>query len=536
MRKVKKMLSIVLALSLLVSFAGVSALAEGVLPMHATEVIAYDQGSTAGGSAVGAFRSDPNAALGAFDAAAVSLENQPEYFYSLGFDGWLLLSFPEDGIPNEAGPDIIFREVTNPLQPPYPREAMRVYGAASLEGLTYPNISGWTYLGTVSNAKAADNITNIDNTLDFPASVSTIKYILMFDDCKVRDFMPAIPGADGYDLDAVEAYYAEPEQLGDVSVYKRNIYGSLITGESFKFNLYATDVDGNKTGDILYTEYTNAFGVATFSDLELHKTYFIEEELSADQLARFYLPPAGISVVPGDGVATGVYNFVNEYRYVRTEVTKYVGFDSEGYGSLTGTRFESGQWAEYASIAAAGSGSIDIIAGNTLNESTVIGSLNYTYDGALLTASYTLKAGVAAVGAVDVPVYLGGINGTLAGTLSLTAPGVAKSLAVSGALALDLNLNLKNAWIIDSTTPAGPFYFKLTGPSAPAGAIIRFVPGVTKTFQLMVGDYTLVECDAQGNPIANPQYRLVAEPGTQFSVYRICQTTVIKLLNVPITR
>lgn len=540
MRTVKKMLSILLAIAML-AVVSVPALAAdnpvepGLIPMHAETVVNYFTGTQANGGPVLPMRANPAAALGAFDPALGSHDDgvTPECFYSLGFGGWIILAFPEEGVPNQAGADIVFREVTNKMTPPYPREAIKVYGTNKL-----PVDGGeWTYFRTVTNAKAADGVTNIDNLVEFPENFATVKYLYLVDDTNIAQFAN-IPNADGYDLDAVEAYYKEADTSVDLRVLKKNIAGALIINESFTFNLYATDVNGNKDGPILQTRETGLVGMATFSDLEPGKKYYVEEALTAEQLTRFYTPKAGIVVTAGSvGGDPAEYPFYNDYKYGRTEITKYVGLDTEGFATLDGTRFTPNEWYEYATLAADGSGAIDIIAGNAANQTAVIGTLSYTLAAGQLTASYTLKPGIQALGNVQVPVYTAIPAGVPAANLVLTAPGVAATVAVpAGALYLDLDLQLKDAWVIDATTPAGPFYIKITGPTYPLGKVIAVTPGVMKTFQFKMGDYTIVECDAQGNPIVNPAYRLVADPGTSFTVAFPCETVKIRLLNVPILR
>lgn len=176
----KKILAVILALlvgSFVLFQVKVGRALEPV--MWASEVVAYQQGSRKDGSPVLPIRSNPNNALGPPDSIGTTVK-----FFSLGFGGWIILGFP-CLIGNGEGADALVIEVTWGT---YPEEKADVY--VSQDG------SSWTYVGTVNNKG--------QNTVGLPSDMLWARYVKIVDATN-----PAIHSndADGFDLDAVGAYY-----------------------------------------------------------------------------------------------------------------------------------------------------------------------------------------------------------------------------------------------------------------------------------------------------------------------------------------
>lgn len=157
----------------------------------ASSVESTDQGTNKNGTPVVAERSHPETTLGApqssggADSAGIPVD---EWFYSLGFpneqqSASIVLKF-DSPILNGAGDDLMVYEVTYGTA--YPMEKADV--EVSVDGST------WSMAGTVSR----------DGTVALPSDMPLANYVRITDVSNKAEFESA---ADGYDLDAVMAFY-----------------------------------------------------------------------------------------------------------------------------------------------------------------------------------------------------------------------------------------------------------------------------------------------------------------------------------------
>ncbi len=150
-------------------------------------VVDHHQGLRKDGTPVLAERSDTSKALG-----AAEMSGAQGTFYSLGFDGWIILKM-NSPVWNGPGDDIELWEVTWGA---YPLEKVEVW--VSQDGADYQ------LAGTASNTNGTANVRA--STVGLPSCMLYAKYILLKDVTKLSDFA-SIPEADGYDLTGVKALH-----------------------------------------------------------------------------------------------------------------------------------------------------------------------------------------------------------------------------------------------------------------------------------------------------------------------------------------
>ena len=189
----------------------------------ANNVEDVDQSNTKGGGSVSPDRSDPESTLGEPDGV----------FFSLGQGGSLTVSF-DKYILDVEGDDLSFHEVTYGRYS-YPEETIMV--EVSQDGLT------WFEVGSASNHAPADGVGYIDFS---STGLSWIQYVRMTD---TTDFGLHVDGADGYDIDAIDATYGSCNYgtLSKTGVYDYEtghitytIIGSLY-GEGMAYDIVITD-------------------------------------------------------------------------------------------------------------------------------------------------------------------------------------------------------------------------------------------------------------------------------------------------------
>ncbi len=192
-------------------------------PQWADNVESYNQGPIKGGGSVETGRSNPESALGEPDGV----------FYSLGQGGNLVVSFNQY-ILDVEGNDLSFHEITYGRYS-YPEETILVEVSQ--------NGSDWYEIGTATN-QAPDN--GIDY-LDFSSTgLPWIKYVRITD---TTDFNLHIDGADGYDIDAIDATYGacnylELEKFGEFNPETGEIIYTInwsVIGEGIAYDMVITD-------------------------------------------------------------------------------------------------------------------------------------------------------------------------------------------------------------------------------------------------------------------------------------------------------
>ncbi|MEM3526538.1 MAG: hypothetical protein QXV37_03905, partial [Candidatus Jordarchaeaceae archaeon] len=177
---------LVVTILLLTVFAYFIFLVFGAEPeMWASCVVDYHQGLRKDGTPVLPERSNPNNALGEPD----------DLFFSLGFGGWIIVGFPYP-IANRAGDDVLVIETTWGT---YPLEKADVY--VSQDG------TEWVYAGTVDNKG--------NNEVPIPTGLTWANYVKIVD---TTDPTPFEPTADGFDVNAVGAFYALTEVYLEITV------------------------------------------------------------------------------------------------------------------------------------------------------------------------------------------------------------------------------------------------------------------------------------------------------------------------------
>lgn len=177
-----KALVILMLLSMLLIHLPINTAKATVPSMWASNVEDYHQGLRKDGSPVLPERSNPNNALGLPDSGVAG---PPVKFFSLGFGGWIILGFPHI-IANGPGNDVLVIETT---WGSYPLEKADVY--VSQDGII------WILAGSVDNV-------NKQGMVLLPPALAWVNFVKIVDTTN-----PALFGADGdgYDLDAVGAYY-----------------------------------------------------------------------------------------------------------------------------------------------------------------------------------------------------------------------------------------------------------------------------------------------------------------------------------------
>jgi len=159
-------------------------------PTWASSVVNNSQGNKKGGGSItDPARTDPNKTLGVNDGV----------FYSLGYGGWITLTF-EGWIMDIEGDDLSFHETTGG-RPGYPVEKALV--EVSQDG------TNWVSLGEVDNKAGGDGVAYKDLNA---VGLTWIKFVRITDTTNDPSHKN---DADGYDLDAVDAIAQICEEPGD---------------------------------------------------------------------------------------------------------------------------------------------------------------------------------------------------------------------------------------------------------------------------------------------------------------------------------
>ncbi len=180
----KKAIFPVLTVMLFASSANAAA-PDGSDPWADSVVLPSSQGLTNENQPVSVTRSDASQALGIAEDTDVD-----GTFYSLGFGGSITLRF-DNGIAN--GVFVVESTRTEPGYPFYPEETAQV--EISEDG----SPGSWYFAGNVSQ----------DEAVSQPQEVSCAQYVRITDTSVLGNFAD-YPGADGYDVDGVEAQEGEP--------------------------------------------------------------------------------------------------------------------------------------------------------------------------------------------------------------------------------------------------------------------------------------------------------------------------------------
>jgi len=175
-------------------------------------VAGYEQGKTKAGSDVSAGRSDTSVVPGTPDWTPGSGTG----FYSLGFGGWITVSF-DSYVPNVPGDDISIHEATNGV---YPSETAKIEVSQTGED------GEWYEVGTAGN--------NGVSYFDFDSTgLDWIKYVRVTD---TTNPSLHISTADGFDLAAVDATQTmcnEPEpthHFSTVTMCKTDLQANGLEG------------------------------------------------------------------------------------------------------------------------------------------------------------------------------------------------------------------------------------------------------------------------------------------------------------------
>ncbi|MEM2335988.1 MAG: PKD domain-containing protein [Candidatus Bathyarchaeia archaeon] len=252
---------LVVTIMLLTVFAYFIFLVFGAEPeMWASCVVDYHQGLRKDGTPVLPERSNPNNALGEPD----------DLFFSLGFGGWIIVGFPYP-IANRAGDDVLVIETTWGT---YPLEKADVY--VSRDG------TEWVYAGTVDNKG--------NKEVPIPTGLTWVNYVKIVD---TTDPTPFEPTADGFDVNAVGAFYALTEVYLEITVtvggttqpnpgtyiysFGTNVSVSAIPGSGYYFDHW--ELDGVNVGD------TNPFTVLMNDNHTLHAVFIPALSVSISPLS-----------------------------------------------------------------------------------------------------------------------------------------------------------------------------------------------------------------------------------------------------------
>ena len=162
--------------------------------VFASTVLSYNQGPQQNSLPVAAARSVPEQGL-VYDAAEAESS-----FFSLGFDGWMIVAFDDIFVDGPGVDDLKITEDT--WGSPYPLEKADVF--ISQDGVN------WTLLGVADNTNL-DLIHTITVFDLADVGMDWAKYVKIVDTSELSAF-DGYPTADGYDLNAVEAL--SPGYLG----------------------------------------------------------------------------------------------------------------------------------------------------------------------------------------------------------------------------------------------------------------------------------------------------------------------------------
>lgn len=345
--------------------------------------------------------------------------------------------------------------------------------------------------------------------------------------------------------------------LGMVAVEKVG-EGIDFNAESFAFSLYEEiNTDGSRpAGEPLATVSTDEFGVATFKDLTTGTTYYVFENLTAEQALK-YVPAAPyievVAVAEGN-VDADAYAFTNNLITGSLTIGKLLGdwIDDSVTGAGTDSAL-SENWFEYTTLRSLKDNpeqTFDLIAGR---ERRVVGSFTVTYDESenAATVSYSLNKGLSYDGTANFSFKLGEgskkgsdirlLNTVAPGQQTFSMAGTSKTVSLnevtqtkgkkttvlSPAIPNDqeiiLYLHLGAGGYINANGADGntEFFVKVTGPSYKNGTVVSFT--ATKPAMLtdlIPGIYEIEEVmNAQGAPIdASWPYEVTYPEGTTIAV------------------
>jgi hypothetical protein len=156
--------------------------------MWADHVVDYQQGLRKDGTPVLPERSNASKVLGPPDSGS------EVNFFSLGFGGWIIVGFPYP-LANGPGSDALVVETTWGT---YPLETANVYVSQ--------NGTDWFLAGSVDN--------NGNSVVPIPETLPWVNYVKVVDTCDPALFEAT---ADGYDVDAIGAYYMLSEVYLDIT-------------------------------------------------------------------------------------------------------------------------------------------------------------------------------------------------------------------------------------------------------------------------------------------------------------------------------
>lgn len=248
------------------------------------------QGNRKDGGPVLTSRSDPNSAVGVADWTSGTQTN----FYSLGFGGVITLSFT-GYVNNISGDDLRIHEATNGT---YPDELVKI--EVSQDGIDWKQLT----------STASNGVTNVDFG---ETGLDWIQYIRLTDISDPADFPN---GADGFDLDAVEAITetCQPPVVEDCYQYDfaaspqptcYNISGNVYHDQSVLGD--NTGDDGLSSWKVYIDENGNDLfdSGEPFDDTDENGDYMITDVRSGCYTVREVL---------GSGYANGIEPEDNEYR------------------------------------------------------------------------------------------------------------------------------------------------------------------------------------------------------------------------------
>ncbi|MCA9382168.1 hypothetical protein KC660_02045, partial [Candidatus Dojkabacteria bacterium] len=270
-------------------------------PTWADGVYSSAQGTAYPSGAIAADRTNPNNALGAPDGK----------FFSLGVNGEIVVSFNYP-VLNVDGADLSFHEVTNGRST-YPEEKAQV--SVSQNG------TDWMSVGMVSSL---DNGTGV-GLLDFSGTgYAWVKYVKLVD---ATNYALHSSGADGYDLDSVDATYGlcddYNEPVGDLTVckyYDQNANKSWDQSEP-GLEGWKVGYSNNQIENSAKRTTTGVNGCTTISDLPLG-TYTVQEEsrkgwihTTPDMFDNVVLTENGARVEFGNQVYQPKMGSINGFKY-----------------------------------------------------------------------------------------------------------------------------------------------------------------------------------------------------------------------------
>ena len=243
-------------------------------------------------------------------------------FFSLGFGGWIIVSF-KNFVPDVEGNDISIHEATNGTFPTgYPEETALI--EVSQDG------SVWYELGQASNLTGADRVTYFDFA---STGLAWIKYVRVTD---TTDSSPHDSGADGFDLDAVDAtqtFCKEPDEESGGEIYGakwNDEDGDGIWGEELGLSGWVIEL--YLDGSLVHSTTTDDDGEYWFTDL-IPGTYDVCEIQQGGWIQTYPSDDACHEIEVGEGTVSKGNNFGNKKDNDQCLVEGYK-YDENGSGLL----------------------------------------------------------------------------------------------------------------------------------------------------------------------------------------------------------